>query len=140
MEKKRDRVLILPLLKKEQKKAGYVSEKALKKISDETKTPISILYGVATFYSMLYTKPQGKNVIHVCTSPSCYVNGSTDVLKILKKELKLNPGKTTKDKKFTLYTTSCIGCCDEAPAMLVNGKVYGNLEEKKIKSIIKKHK
>ena len=131
---------LLELLKKEAKKKGFISEEAAKKISKKTDIPISRVYGVATFYSFLPTKPQGKNIIHVCTSPSCVLNNSLNLLKFLEKELKIKSGQTTKNKKFSLYETSCIGCCDEAPAMLLNGKPYTKLTEEKIKKILKKCK
>lgn len=123
--------LLLPILKKEQKKNNYVSEDALKRISERTKIPISRVYGVASFYSMLHTKKQGKYIIYVCDSPSCHVNNSKKIISYLKKRLK-------NKKKFSLYITSCIGCCDKAPAMLLNGKAHTELTKEKIDGIIKK--
>ncbi len=130
--------LLLPMLKEAHKRYGYLSEKILKEISEKAGIPISHVYGVASFYSLLHTKKQGKNVIYVCQSPSCHVNGSTNIIKILEKLTKARVGKTSKDKKFSLYLTSCIGCCDEAPAMLMNGKAYTKLNEEKLNKIIKK--
>ena len=130
--------IILNLLRKEQKKRGYLSEEALKEISRKTKIPISRLYGVATFYTMLRTSKQGKHIIEICGSPSCYVNGELDLEKFLEKELRINIGETTKDGKISLYKTSCIGCCDKAPAMLLDGKAAVSLTKEKVKEIIKK--
>ena len=129
---------LLELLKKEVKKKGFISEEAAKRISKKTDIPVSRVYGAATFYSFLHTKPQGKNIIHLCTSPSCTVNGSFNLLKFLEKELKMKLGQT--NKKFSLYETSCIGCCDEAPAMLLNGKPCTKLTKEKIKKILIKCK
>ncbi len=129
--------LLLQILRKEQKNNGYISESALKKISRKTDIPISRVYGVATFYSMLHDKKQGKNIIYACDTTSCHVNGSKKIIKYLEKKLKIKAGNTTKNKKFSLYTTSCIGCCDEAPAMLLNGKAYTKLTKEKIDDIIK---
>jgi len=129
---------LLTELRKAQKKHGYLSEKVLKAISKKTNTPISKIYGVASFYSMLHLEPQGKNVIYICNSPSCHVNGSVNLIKLLEKELGVEQGQVTKDKLFSFHIHSCIGCCDSAPAMLMNGKVYDKLTEKKLKEIIKK--
>ncbi|MFH1652603.1 MAG: NAD(P)H-dependent oxidoreductase subunit E [Pseudomonadota bacterium] len=130
--------LLLPALKKIQKRDGFISEDSVKALSIETKIPVSRIFGVITFYSMLHTKKQGKHIIYICSSPSCAVNGSLDIFKYLEKKLKIKAGSTTKDKKFTLYETSCIGCCDEPPAMLLNGKSHTKLTETKIDQIIKK--
>ena len=134
------RDLLLPLLRKIQKKQRYVSEDAMKKLAKKTGIPISQIYGAATFYAMIHTTPQGKNVIEICNNPSCYLNGSLDLIKFLEKKLKIKSRQTTKDRKFSLHICSCIGCCDQAPAMKLNGKVYGKLTKKKIEDILKKCK
>ena len=128
--------LLLPELKKIQKKQGYVSEAAMKKLSKKLNIPISKIYAAATFYAQIHTKPQGKYIIEICNSPSCYINGSLNIIKHLEKKLKMKSGQTTKNKKFSLHICSCIGCCDKAPAMKINSKAYGNLTKEKINSII----
>lgn len=127
---------LLPRLIAEQKKNGYIPEEAMKKISEETKIPISRIYATATFYAQLFVKKQGKYAIEICNSPSCYVNDSLDVIKELEKLLKIKSGETTKDGKFSLHIGSCIGCCNKAPAMMINKKVFGNLTKEKIKEIL----
>ncbi|MBN2111738.1 NADH-quinone oxidoreductase subunit NuoE [Candidatus Woesearchaeota archaeon] len=129
---------LLPKLEKEQAKKGWISEQALKRISKETGIPISRVYGVATFYAHLHTEKQGKYIIEICNSPSCYLNSSLNLIKFIEKELKIKSGQTTKNGKFSIHICSCIGCCDKAPAMMINKKVYGNLTEEKVKKILKK--
>lgn len=130
--------IIINILRKAQKKEGHLSEETLKKISAKYKIPISRLYGVATFYEMLRTKKQGKHIIELCGSPSCYINGELNLERFLEKELKIKFGETTKNKKISLYKTSCIGCCDKAPAMLLDGRPVTNLTKEKVMEIIKK--
>lgn len=132
--------ILLNILHEAQDKLGYLSEEALKKISLKHQIPISRLYGIATFHTMLRTKKQGKHILEICGSPSCLLNKGRDIEKFLEKELDIEIGETTKDKKFSLYKTSCIGCCDEAPAMLIDGKPYTNLTVKRAKEIIKELK
>jgi NADH-quinone oxidoreductase E subunit len=127
----------LPILSELQQQYGYLSPEVLKEASKKLGVPLSRLYGVATFYSFLSTEPKGKNIIRVCNSLPCFVNGSKNIIKIIKKHLGINPGETTKDKRFTLELTSCIGCCNRAPAMMVNDKIFDNLDEKEIRKIIK---
>ena len=132
--------LLLPELKKIQKREGYVSENSMKKLSKRLNIPIVKIYAAASFYAMIHTTPQGKYVIEICNSPSCYVNSSLDLIKHMEKRLKIKSRQTTKDKKFSLHICSCIGCCDQAPAMKINKKVYGNLTKEKIENILKKCK
>ena len=89
---------------------------------------------------MLRTEPQGKYIIELCGSPTCVLHESREIENFLKKELKIDIGDTTKDKMFSVYKTSCIGCCDEPPAMLLNGKPITNLTIEKVKKLIKELK
>ena len=132
--------LLLEELKNIEKRDGFISQKAIRELNTKTKIPLSKIYGVLTFYSMFHTKKQGKHVIEICNSPSCYLNGSVNIIKFLEKELKIKSGDTTKNKMFSLHICSCIGCCNEAPAMLVNKKPYINLTKEKIREIITKCK
>jgi NADH-quinone oxidoreductase subunit E len=132
--------ILMNKLREIQEKEGYLSEFSLKELSNETNIPISRLYGLATFHTMFHIKKPGKNIIEICGSPSCFLNGGISLEEFLTKELEIDIGQTTKDKKFTLKKTSCIGCCDIAPAMLLNGKPIGKLTISKLKKIIKKCK
>ncbi len=129
--------LLLKELKAVQQKQGYISEDSMKKLSKKLDIPIVKIYAAATFYSQLHTQPQGRYIIEICNSPSCYLNSSLNVIKYLEKKLKIKSGQTTKDKKFSLHICSCIGCCDKPPAMKINKKTYTDLTKKKIDSIIK---
>lgn len=134
------RAELLPLLEKIQKKHGYLSEEELKRLSKRLGIHLSEVFGVASFYSSLELKARGKNIIRICNGPPCYLNGSLDLIKFVAKELKIKSGQTTKDKSFYLEIGSCIGCCDKAPAMMINDKVYTNLTKKKIKNLLKKYR
>ncbi len=132
--------ILLNIFHEEQDKKGYISINFLKKISTKYNIPISRLYGVVKFYTMLRTEPQGKYIIELCGSPTCVLHESREIENFLKKELKIDIGDTTKDKMFSVYKTSCIGCCDEPPAMLLNGKPITNLTIEKVNKLIKELK
>jgi len=132
--------ILLNIFHEEQDKKGYISIDFLKKISTKYNIPISRLYGVVKFYTMLRTEPQGKYIIELFGSPTCVLHESREIENFLKKELKIDIGDTTKDKMFSVYKTSCIGCCDEPPAMLLNGKPITNLTIEKVKKLIKELK
>jgi len=87
---------------------------------------------------MYSTKPRGKNVIRLCESPPCFLKGSENVLRKLKKTLDVKINQTTKDGLFTLELCACLGVCGNAPVMMINDDVYGNLNDEKIDKIINK--
>jgi NADH-quinone oxidoreductase subunit E len=132
--------LLLQYLHEEQNRNGYISEKAIKDINTKTGIPLSKIYGVLTFYSMFHTKEQGKYLIEICNSPTCYLNGSIPLIKFMEKELGIKSGDTSKDGLFSLHITSCLGLCNQSPAMLLNKKPYTKLTTKKLKKIIEKCK
>jgi NADH-quinone oxidoreductase subunit E len=82
---------------------------------------------LATFYEMIYRRPVGKHVIHVCDSISCWASGGKTLLKSLAHLLKIEPGGTTTDGAVTLLPCSCLGNCGEAPCMMIGEKQYGRM-------------
>ena len=128
---------MLQLLQDAQMKDGFITQEAMTRIAETLKVAKSDIYGVATFYSFLSTKPQGRNIIRMCQSLPCHVKDGQAVIDSIGKELGIKPGQTTADKKFTFTLTNCIGACDKSPAMLINDDVHGNLTPAKIAQILK---
>lgn len=130
---------LLSLIKRTQERSRYVSPRFMRQAAGQLNLSVSEIYGVSTFYSFISTKPLGKNVIRVCRSVSCFLKGSEMILRSIEEAIGIRPGETTKDKKFSLQLTNCIGACDRAPAMLVNDSVYGNLTPEKIVGILRRY-
>ena len=116
----------------------YISEEAVDAIAEYLNIPANHIYGVLTFYTMYSTSPRGKNIIRLCESPPCYIKGSENMLRKLRTLLGVEVGGTTKDGLFTLELCACLGVCGNAPVMMINEDVYGDLTEEKIEDIIEK--
>ncbi len=114
----------------------YISEEAVKIVAEYLSISQSHIYGVITFYTMFSTKPRGKNIIRLCESPPCFLKGSETILRKLKDLLQLKIGKTTADGLFTLELCACLGVCGNAPVMMINEDIYGDLSEAKVETII----
>ncbi|MFZ4857291.1 MAG: NADH-quinone oxidoreductase subunit NuoE [Desulfuromonadaceae bacterium] len=82
---------------------------------------------LATFYEMIYRRPVGRHVVHVCDSISCWAMGGETLLNHLSGLLNIKPGETTPDGLFTLLPCCCLGNCGEAPTMMIGDFLYGNL-------------
>nr|CBH37508.1 putative Fe-only hydrogenase [uncultured archaeon] len=128
---------LLQCLEAVQRDVGYITQDAITYLRDELDVPSVEIYGVMTFYGMLTAEQQGKYVIRVCNSLPCYLNGSKMIIETLENELGIKSGETAEDANFTLETVACLGLCDNAPAMIINREIYGNLTEEKVKEIIK---
>ncbi len=129
----------MQILQKAQSIFGYLPLEVQQFISDETNIPLADIYGVVTFYTQFSIEEKGKHKIGVCLGTACYVKGAQEITDKLVEELKIEVGKTTGDKLFTLEETRCLGCCGLAPVMMIDDEVYGKVEPKKIPEILKKY-
>jgi NADH:ubiquinone oxidoreductase subunit E/NAD-dependent dihydropyrimidine dehydrogenase PreA subunit/ferredoxin len=130
---------ILNLLTSRQREDGSVTRKAMEEIAGDLKLTLSEVYGVATFYSFLSTKVRGTYVIRICKSLPCYLKEAPMLVESIERAIGIRPGQTTPDNRFSFELTNCIGACDQAPAMLVNDTVHGNLTPAKVVDILKSY-
>ncbi|HEU0265722.1 MAG TPA: NADH-quinone oxidoreductase subunit NuoE [Geobacterales bacterium] len=91
---------------------------------------------LATFYEMIYRRPVGKRVIHLCDSISCWSTGSETLLHHLSHKLGIAPGETTKDGLFTLLPCACLGNCGEGPTMMIDNTLYGPVTLERVEEIL----
>jgi len=131
---------LLVLLERAQSRSGYLSQELIAELAESLGLSISEVYGVASFYSFLSVKPQGRNVIRICKSIPCYLKDAQTIIEGVRKAIGIRPGETTADGRFSFQLTNCIGACDRAPAMMVNDDVHGDLTPKKISQILKAYK
>lgn len=135
----KDKSNLIKILNDIQEKAGYIPMKAQKEISEYLGLPMAEIYGVITFYSRFTLKPKGKYHIAVCLGTACFVKGSEKILDRAKERLGIDVGETTKDGKFSLEATRCVGACGLAPVFTVNDEVYGKATVKTMDEILDKY-
>jgi len=102
-------------------------------------TPVQV-EELATFYEMIYRRPVGKRVVHVCDSISCWAMGGESLLQLLANDLGIAAGETTGDGIFTLLPCCCLGNCGESPTMMVGNTIYGRLTPEKAREILQREK
>jgi NADH-quinone oxidoreductase subunit E len=129
---------LIPLLQKVQAEHGYLPHVELERLSQELNVPLSRIYGVATFFTQFRFTPLGKYVVKICHGTACHVNGAEQISEAITGKVGVKEGETTKDQEITLERVACLGCCSLSPVIMVNGKVFGNLDGKKAVKIIQK--
>lgn len=134
------RSYLLEKLQGIQDKEGYISNENMQKVADEFDIHPVEVYSVVTFYSFLSTEKKGKNMIRVSDCMPCRMKGSAEIIEAFEKKLGIKCGETTPDGKFTLEKSSCMGMCDNAPAVMLNGKLAGPVKPGDIDELIKKAK
>jgi NADH:ubiquinone oxidoreductase subunit E len=131
---------LLPRLQKIQDKKGYISDRDMQIVADEFRIHPVEVFSVVSFYHFLSHKKKGRYIIRVSTCPSSMMAGAERTIKAFEKALKIEVGQTTKDGRFTLERTSCIGMCDQAPAVLLNDELIGKVTVQKVKKILPRFK
>lgn len=131
---------LIPLLQEIQENQGYISRESVKLVGKHLRLATSKIFGVATFYNQFRFNAPGKYHIQVCRGTACHVKGSINVLDAVCRELKIKPGETTRDGLFSLEIVACLGACGLAPLISVNGEFYANMDNKKLKKILKLYK
>jgi NADH-quinone oxidoreductase subunit E len=107
---------------------GYIPCEVAELVCERLRVPISKAFSVATFYKAFSLEPKGDVVIRVCTGTACHIRGAQTIVDEICTHLKIAPGKTTKDRKFTLETVNCVGACAMAPVVAFNGEYHGNVQ------------
>jgi NADH-quinone oxidoreductase subunit E len=136
---RRDAVCI-DAMKIVQKHRGWVSDESIRDIAQLLGMSPAELDGIATFYNLIFRKPVGRHVIMVCDSVSCWIMGYDRMREHLTKRLGVGLGQTTTDDRFTLLPIVCLGCCDRAPAMMVDNDLHANLNPDKIDAALEQYK
>jgi len=129
-------VACIDALKIVQHHRGWVSDESVRDIAQLLGISNDEVEGVATFYSRIYRKPVGKNVILICDSVSCLLMGYKSLYQYISEKLGISFGETTSDNRFTLLPVSCLGDCDNAPAMMINNDHFNRLTAEKIDELL----
>ncbi len=129
---------IIPILQKVQDAYTYLPEESMEQIARFIHVPASRVFGVATFYAQFRFTPTGKNIVSICRGTACHVRGAPAILEETTAVLGLDGEGTTEDMEYTVETVACIGCCALAPCVTINEEVHGNLNKKKVRTLLAK--
>lgn len=132
----KNRSSLIPILQAIQRKYKYIPDFAQQEIARLLDIHPVEVFSVISFYSFLNTEPKGKYIIRLCQTISCDMQGKNSVAKAIERELGIKFGETTRDNKFTLEYTNCVGMCDQGPAMIINERVFTKLTPEKAIQIL----
>lgn len=127
---------IMTVLQKTQEIFGYIPQDSIKMMSEKIGVAESEIFGIVTFYSQFSLTPKAKYNIDVCLGTACFVLGANEVLQKILSKLNLKVGQISSDGKWIVTSCRCLGCCGLAPAITINGEVYGKLKPEDIDKII----
>ena len=126
----------LSLLHLAQAQEGYISGSVIDTIADLVECHPAIVMDCVSFYSMFFTKPQGRHKIQVCQTLSCSVNGADALVDHVTNKFSIKPGETTEDKKFSLFKVECLGSCGTAPVVQINNDYHEGLSKERFDELL----
>lgn len=130
---------VIEALKIMQHHRGWISDDSVAAIADYLEMSPAEVDSVATFYNLIFRKPVGRHVILLCDSISCYVMGYQQLYQALQQQLDIKFGQTTTDQRFTLLPNACLGCCDHAPALMIDEDLYENIKLEQLGGILERY-
>jgi NADH-quinone oxidoreductase subunit E len=130
---------VIEALKIVQQHRGWISDESVDGIAGYLEISPAEVDSVATFYNLIFRKPVGRHVILLCDSISCYVMDYKKIYAALQEKLNIRFGETTGDQCFTLLPNACLGCCDHAPALMIDSDLYRDVTIEMLDRILKKY-
>ncbi len=130
---------LISMLQAIQKKYNYLSFEVLSYLSERLDISLEKIYSTATFYNGFNFNVRGKYQINICLGTVCYVKGAEEIASEITEILGIKNGECTKDGKFSLDTTRCLGCCSMAPVVKINEDIHGFVTKKQVKEILEKY-
>jgi len=130
------RSALLPALWLAQQEQGFCSLEAQEQIAEKIGVSPAFVAGVVSFYTMYHTQPVGRHVVDVCTTVSCWLRGSDELVGHLESSLGIEVGQTTPDGRITLRTVECLGSCGTAPMCQIGDDYHEDLTFAKIDKIL----
>jgi NADH:ubiquinone oxidoreductase subunit E len=131
---------LIPILHAVQAQYGYIPKEAVAAIARFLSLSEGEIYGVLTFYRGFGLVPRGKILVTACLGTACHVRGGANVAAELERRLGIKAGETTPDRRFTLETVNCLGCCAIGPVVVIDGTYYSHVTTKKVDSILEKYR
>ncbi|MGH8873691.1 MAG: NAD(P)H-dependent oxidoreductase subunit E [Acidimicrobiia bacterium] len=114
------RSAVMPLLYLAMAEEGHLSEAGMLEVAEWTGLTAAQVQAVASFYTMYKREVTGRYLVSVCTSITCMLLGSDDVLAAVEDETGVPHGETDQEGLFSVEHVECIGACGGAPALQVD--------------------
>jgi len=126
----------LPLLHLAQSEQGYISGIVVNTVGGLVDCHPAVVMDCVSFYTMFYTKPQGRHIIQVCQTLSCSLNGGDALVDCVEDKYGIKPGETSEDDRFTLMKVECLGSCGTAPVVQINKDYHEDLSPEKFDDLL----
>src|SRR5579863_10037597 len=123
---------LMPVLHAVQDRLGHIPPDAVPEIARGLNLSRAEVYGVVTFYHDFRSAPPGRHVLKLCRAEACQSTGGDALAARAEAKIGIALGNTTPDGEITLEPVYCLGLCATAPSAMLDGRVVGRLDERKL--------
>lgn len=127
---------LLPILHEAQHRYGWISEPTVMVIAEFLRITTPQVYEVATYYHELSVDPPADVHVIVCAGPACRVEGGPRLQSAVEEETGIAVGDTSRDYKYSITTSACLGICFHAPALDVNRRLVGQVRPEQVQNLL----
>ena len=118
-------------LREIQRQFGYIPAEQLRTLARKIDVPLSRLHSVASFYPHFRLTPPPRVDVRVCQDMSCHLRQACGLRASLDDAF---PQANSPDVRVS--GVSCLGRCDEGPAVSINDRIYGAMTEERVMVMI----
>src|SRR5262249_41455356 len=123
-------VVIFDDLRAIQLRHGFLPKAELESLSQRVQMPLYQIHSVASFYPHFHLEPPAKAEIRVCADMSCHLHGSCELgADLVRRFSAFGPSDVT------IREVSCLGRCDNAPAVAINDHIFTDVTAPHVEQI-----
>jgi NADH-quinone oxidoreductase subunit E len=130
------RAALLPVLHEVQHEHNWIPYQAIEEVAAFLELKPADVYDTATFYEEFFLQPKGKYLVQICQSISCELCGHEDLLQRMMEKYDIVPNEITEDDRFTIQIVECLGACDDAPAVAINGVLHKKMTWEQLEVVL----
>ena len=113
---------------------GYVSEDMIRQLATELNLSRADVHGVVSYYHDFRTEAPGKHIVRICQAEACQAMGSRELTTHARETLGVELNNTRDD--VTLEPVYCLGNCACSPAVMIDGRTYGRVNEERFDELV----
>jgi formate dehydrogenase subunit gamma len=113
---------------------GWIPDETIRQLAEELNLSRADVHGVVEYYHDFRTAEPGKHIVKICQAEACQAMGSRKLTDYVKKTLAMSLHDTEND--ITLEPVYCLGNCACSPAIMINGKTHGRVDEARFNELL----
>ena len=126
--------LLVQILRTIVTRFGWVPKETIRQLAEELNLSRADVHGVVEYYHDFRTEEPGTHIVKICQAEACQAMGSRELTQYAEKTLAMSLHDTEND--ITLEPVYCLGNCACSPAVMIDGKTYGRVDESRFDALL----